>query len=617
MSDPTQTTSQIQDELLTEVRRELELRGTSQVLRKAEPTTDTLGAFAVCAILTCLALLAGTGGMMALTYTPTIEDANASTAWFSMGEFGQAARAIHFHAANLLVLMSIAYLGYLVWCGLFRRPAQWRWWRAMLLLALALAFSFTGQLLPFDQLAVHGTNIRLGYVAEAPVIGGLLRETVQGGDAIGTATLTRFFGMHVVVLPALTIILLRWLWRDSDNEAPVTYMLGVCGAVVALVVAAGLLFAAPLGMQGTLDEPYPEARPEWFALPLYALMRLLPAGPAHLLVLFVGPLLMLAVLVALPFLETIAARPARLRKPLQIGVAVSIVVMLALSVVPIIQDMSDDEGWFRKQSPGDVMVAMGKRNTELLNSAEAAPDDTHNLARDMKLLHESLVGNYPDPIDEPGRKQWDELANRGAEAAVRLLLAPDAASQAKARAELRAVCADCHKVHDKQDVPLDPPARFTATDSKTEPVAFFFKQDALAELKPTTFERTTSTTRMMDQFKFSLRDILIEAEVISDKRDPGKPKRSREQALVDLKALVEIVAAHYEDNAGSYFDQKKWDGWIENMRKSSAELAMAKDAGEVAKRTAAIGKVCEACHDGADDASEVIEWRFQSLLQPD
>jgi hypothetical protein len=391
----------------------------------------------------------------------------------------------------------------------------------------------------------------------------------------------------------------------------------VCGTVVVLVVAAGLLVPAPLGMQGTLDEAYPEARPEWFGLPMYALMRLIPAGPAHMLVLFVGPVLLLAVLAALPFLETMTSRPARLRKPLQIGVAVSVVVVLALSAVPIFQDMSADEGWFRKQSPEDVMVAMGKRNTALLNSTESAPDDTHNLARDLMLLHQSLVGNYTDPIDAPGRAKWDELAGRGAEAARKLLLAPDAASQAKARAELREVCGDCHKAHDKEDVPLDPPARFAAGETKADPVAFFFNQAVLTELKPSTFERTTSTTRMMDQFKFSLRDILIEAEVISDKRDPAKPKRSREQALVDLKALIEIVAGHYEDNAGSYFDQKKWDAWIEDLRKASGELAAAKDTGEVAKRTAAIGKVCESCHDGADDPSEVIEWRFQSMLKPD
>jgi quinol-cytochrome oxidoreductase complex cytochrome b subunit len=617
-SDPTQTTSQIQDELLTEVKQELERRGTTLIPKTRTVEKDTLAAFAVSAILACMAILAGTGAVMALGYTPTVEDANASTAWFSAGALGGVARAAHYHASNLLVLLSGAYLGYLAWRGLFRRPAQWRWWRAMILLGLAVMFSLSGQLLPFDQLALHGTGIRLGYLAEAPVIGSALREIVQGGETIGNSTLTRFFGMHVVVLPALCVILLRWLWRDSDSGAPPVYNLAVAGAVLVLVVAAAMLFAAPLGLQGNLSEPYPEARPEWFGLPLYALMRVAPPGVAHLLILFAAPLLMLVVMLALPFIETAAARPARLRKPLQIGLIAAVAFLLIFSAVPVIQDMSADEGWFRKQSPEDVMTAMGTRNKSLMNSTELPPADAHNHARDMLLLHERLIGNYPDPIDAAGRTKWDELANKGVEAARRLLLAPDSATQIKAREELRQVCKDCHKEHEKEDVQIDPPPLFAAAASREpERVEFFFNQDALATLQPTTFERTTSTTKMMDQLKYSLRDILIEAEVIEDRRSPDKPKRSREQALVDLRAVTEIVATHYEKNAGSFFEEPKWNTWVADLRKATAELAIAKDATDVGKKTAAVGKACESCHDGADDLTEPIEWRFQSLLTPD
>jgi quinol-cytochrome oxidoreductase complex cytochrome b subunit len=595
-SDPTQTTSQIDDELLTEVKQELERRGTTLIPKRSEAESDTLAAFAVCAILTCLAMLAGTGMAMALTHTPTVEDANASTAWFGAGTAGASARAAHYHASNLLVLLSGAYLGYLAWRGLFRRPAQWRWWRAVILLGLAIVFSLSGQLLPFDQPALHGTGIRLGYLAEAPVIGNSLRELVQGGDSIGTATLTRFFGLHVVVLPALCVILLRWLWRDSEAEAPILYTAGVAGAVVVLVAVAAVFSSAPLGLQGNLSEPYPEARPEWFGLPLSALLRVAPPGPAHLLILFAGPLVLAAVMLALPFIETAARNPARLRKPLQIGIIAGVAFLLIFSAVPVIQDMSAKEGWFRKQSPEDVMMAMGTRNVALLNSAETPPEDTHNYARDILLLHERLIGNYTDPIDDPGRKKWDELAATGAEAAKRLLYAPDATAQAKAREELRQVCKDCHKDYEKEDIQLDPPALFAAAGTP-EPVAtgFFFSQDGLEPL----------------------RDILIEAGVIADKRNPDKPKRGRDQALVDLKAVTEIIATHYEKNAGSYFEEAKWNGWIEDLRKATAELAVAKDPADAGKKAAAVGKTCENCHAGADDPTEPIEWRFASLLLPE
>lgn len=617
MSDPHQTTSQIHDELLNEVKQELQRRGTTLIPAKPEAAEDTLASLVVSALLAVLAVLAGSGVMMALVYTPTVEDANASVAWFQAGALGGAVRAAHWHASNLMVLLSGAFLFYLAWRGLFRRPAQWRWWRAALLLGLVLAFSLTGQLLPFDQLALHGTGIRLGYLAEAPVLGPKLVQLAQGGESIGTATLARFFGLHAIVLPALTIILLRFLWRDSKAEVALMYHAAVAGAVLVLVAGAALFVPAPLGLQGNLSEPYPEARPEWFALPLYALLKLLPAGALHLLVLFVMPLLGAAVIAALPFLETMADQPARLRKPLQIGVIVLVVFGLAFSAVPIIQDMSAKEGWFRQPGVEDLMTAMGKRNDALLNSGEVPPAETHNHARDLMLLHERLAGVYPEKIEESQKADWDKLAQKGVEAARKLLLAPDAHTQLKAREELRQVCADCHKQHDKDDVKIDPPPRYVARDSNGQnnpPKAFFFDQEQLKTLQPGGIDPKRSTVKQMDQMKYRLRDILIEAGIVSDNRKPDAEKRSAAQSLVDLRELTTIVAGHYDDNAGAYFEKAKWDKWIEELRKATDELAQAKDAADVARKSAAVGKTCEACHDGADEPDEPIEWTFKSML---
>ena len=127
MSGVSESSTQIHDELLAEVKLELERRGTSQIVRKPAIEQDAIAGFAVTTILTCLALLAGTGVAMAVVYVPSMEDANASTAWFQSGALGAVIRAIHWHASNLLIVLSAAYLGYLAWKGLFRRPGQWRW----------------------------------------------------------------------------------------------------------------------------------------------------------------------------------------------------------------------------------------------------------------------------------------------------------------------------------------------------------------------------------------------------------------------------------------------------------------------------------------------------------
>lgn len=612
MSSPTETTSQIESELLAEVQQELERRGTSMIVKK-QAEDDTLGALAVTAIFALLAVLAGTGIAMGLLYTPTVEDANASTAWFAQSTLGAVIRNAHYHAANLLVLLSVAYMGYLAWRGLFRRPAQWRWWRAVFLLLLVLGFGLSGQLLPYDQLAVHGTDIRLGYLSQAPVIGQTLRDLAEGGDTIGTATLARFFGMHALVLPALTIILARWLWKDTQSEAGLGTYIGVAGAVVALIFAVAFFWHAPLGLQGNLSELYPEARPEWYALPLYALLKLTPAGPVHLLVLFVLPLLGLAVVFALPFIETVNEKPARLRKPIQIGLIAGAAFFLIFSLMPVFGDMSDDAGWFKKYDTEGLMTTLGKRNDALRNSAEPLPDDTHIHARDLEVLHERLVGVYPTDMPEGEQVKWDELAERGIEAARKLRYAGNGEEQVLARKELRQVCEDCHKAHDKDEIRLDPPGLLAANDGgSASEKPFFFEQEQLSQLKPTDLNPKLSTNKLMDQLKWRLGEILAHAE-ITDR----ETTRSREQNLVDLREATTRVADKWGANEGSWWDEAKWDAWIADLREATGELATAKSPEEVAAKALEVGKACEACHEGGDELDEPIEWRFQSLLKPD
>ena len=607
-----ETTSQIESELLAEVQQELERRGTSMMVKR-EAEDDTLAALAVTAIFAVLAILAGTGIAMGLLYTPTVEDANASTAWFAQSTLGAVIRNAHFHAANLLILLCVAYMGYLAWRGLFRRPGQWRWWRAAFLLLLAVGFGLTGQLLPYDQLAVHGTDIRLGYLSQAPVLGPMLRDLAQGGDTIGTTTLARFFGLHTMVLPALAIILGRWLWKDTESDAGMGAYIGVAVGVVALVFAVAFFWHAPLGLQGNLSELYPEARPEWYALPLYALLKLTPAGPLHLLILFVLPLLAFAVVFALPFIETVNDKSPRLRKPIQIGLIAGAAFFLIFTAMPVIGDMSDDAGWFTKYTPEDLMTAMATRNDALRNSAEPVPGDAHVHARDLELLHERLIGVYPAETDSSAQGKWDELARRGVEAARKMRFAGSGEEQVKAREELRQVCTDCHDAFDKEDVRVNPPSMFgAASDAPVAEKPYFFDQDQLKSLKPGELKPKLSTKKLMDQLKWRLGEILAHAGVTD-----GETTRSAEQNFVDFEAASERIEGEFTDNEGSWWDQDKWNKWVNELSKANNALATAKTPEEVAARAKDVGKACEACHDGADEPDEPIEWRFESLLQPD
>lgn len=316
MTRASDSSTAIEGELLAEVEQELSRRTAAVKRRKPAPAPDEDLPASLCAlaILATLAVLAGTGVMMALLYAPAADDAHASTAWIDATQPGALTRALHFHAANFVILLSAAYVGYLLWRGLYR--ARSRWWRAAAMLALVLAAGFTGQLLPYDQNALHGTLIRVGYIESVPLAGPLIAGLLSGGGDLGTSALTRFFGLHVIVLPALMAMLSRWLLRDARHTLWPAAQIGVPVAVVGLLLLVSLAFRAPLRLAGTLSEPFPDARPEWYALPLYELIKILPGDLLQLLALVLPPMAAVAAVIALPLLDR-AAQP-RLLLPVRV-----------------------------------------------------------------------------------------------------------------------------------------------------------------------------------------------------------------------------------------------------------------------------------------------------------
>lgn len=606
--DSTEATAQIESELLDEMSRELRRRGTT-VRRKREPDEDLLGSFVVTAMLTCLALLGGTGIAMAMVYTPSVDDASASTAWFEQGTLGGLVRAVHYHASNLLVLLGACYLAYMAWRGLYRRPYHRRWWRGALMLLLALAFGFTGMLLPYDQLALHGTDIRLGYIAEVPVIGAYLRGWLQGGEQVGTATLSRFFGLHAILLPATTLILLRWLWRDARAGAGFTTQIGVAGAVAVVLVLVSGVFHAPLGLTGNLDEPFPEARPEWYALPLYAVMKFVPGGAGAVAALVIPPLLGTAVVVGLPMLETAADSPARYLKAVRIGLIATAVAMGALAAVPLYQDSAAGAGWFKIHDDEEIMTAMGERNERLGNSAAPLPNDAHVLARDMGVLFDRLEGRYPEDIKGGPDADWDRWVRDGRKAVQTLWLAGDSDTQVEARKAIREACQGCHDAQDQEDVVLNPPLSVVPVEPEPE-LEFFFDMERLETLEPVKLEREDHTSRVMEAMKLRTRDILSHAGI-----SEAPATLNREQALVDLRHLVEVVSGLFPVNEGDYFYPENWDEWSGHLRDAVAKLDTARTPEDVGRIMAEAGQACDDCHEGADDPTEPIEWRYRSLLR--
>jgi quinol-cytochrome oxidoreductase complex cytochrome b subunit len=128
--------------------------------------------------------------------------------------FGQFVRNIHRWSAHLMVVVVFIHLMRVFYAGAYKAPRQFNWVIGVGLLVLTLLFSFTGYLLPWDQLALWaitvGTNIA-GYV---PLMGDKARQILLGGPDVGDNALLRFYVLHIYVLPALLILLLAvHIWR--------------------------------------------------------------------------------------------------------------------------------------------------------------------------------------------------------------------------------------------------------------------------------------------------------------------------------------------------------------------------------------------------------------------
>ncbi|HSG80422.1 MAG TPA: cytochrome b N-terminal domain-containing protein [Acidimicrobiia bacterium] len=128
--------------------------------------------------------------------------------------FGQFIRNVHRWSAQFMVVAVAAHMARVFYRGAYKSPREFNWTIGVILLVLTLLLSFTGYLLPWDQLAFWAVTVGTSMADFVPFIGSQVREVLLGGDAVGSQTLLRFYVLHVAVLPlALTGLLTIHLWR--------------------------------------------------------------------------------------------------------------------------------------------------------------------------------------------------------------------------------------------------------------------------------------------------------------------------------------------------------------------------------------------------------------------
>lgn len=162
-----------------------------------------------------------TGTVLLFLYVPSVERAYASVKDLEfVVPFGSWLRGTHRAAAHLMVVAAVLHLVRVFLTGAYKRegpPGASRplnWLVGLLLLLLTLGLSFTGYLLPWDQLAYWAVQVGTEIAASVPLVGEATREALLGGSVIGQPTLLRFYALHCFVLPAAVLLLVAWhMWR--------------------------------------------------------------------------------------------------------------------------------------------------------------------------------------------------------------------------------------------------------------------------------------------------------------------------------------------------------------------------------------------------------------------
>jgi ubiquinol-cytochrome c reductase cytochrome b subunit len=279
------------------------------------------------ALSTTFAIQLATGLLLMLAYSPS-----ASTAWGSVFyindvmTLGWFIRGIHHFGSQAMIVLLVLHLLQVLSSGAYRAPREVNWWFGLALLFVTLGFSLTGYLLPWDQKGYWATKVATNIMGGAPAVGPYLQKVVVGGADYGNATLTRFYGLHVGILPALFVVCLAAhvaLFRRHGLTPPRHAERRATGTfwpeqlfmdTIASVVVFGIVVALVRREGGAnLDAPadpssseYP-ARPEWYFLSLFQLLKYFP-GKQEMIGTIIIPSAILVVMLLIPLFDRLLPR---------------------------------------------------------------------------------------------------------------------------------------------------------------------------------------------------------------------------------------------------------------------------------------------------------------------
>jgi ubiquinol-cytochrome c reductase cytochrome b subunit len=277
-----------------------------------------------------------TGIFLSLYYVPSADHAHTTVAYIQKQvAAGSFLRSLHSYGSSLMVVLLMLHLGQTYVYGAYKNRRELLWMMGCFLLLLVMGMSFTGYLLPWDQKAYFATAVGTNIASEIPLAGGWLKLLLRGGNEMGTLTLSRFFMLHVFLIPGLIFAAVGahvFLFRKAGAAGPPRpqselrmlrqetffpsqvfkdFVFGI-GLIVML---GALAHARPVSL-GPAANPADATylpRPEWYYLPFFQWVKYWH-GPFAAVGVVLIPGLVVAALFALPFLDRSPERRP-LRRP--------------------------------------------------------------------------------------------------------------------------------------------------------------------------------------------------------------------------------------------------------------------------------------------------------------
>lgn len=297
-----------------------------------------------------------TGVLLLFYYRPSAGEAFESIQFLMVDvRFGWLVRSIHAWSSNLLILSVVLHLASVVFLRAYRRPRELTWYTGVLILFLCLGFGFTGYLLPWNELAYFATKIGTEITAVVPLVGDIALRVLRGGDQVTGATLTRFYAIHVAILPAgsaaVLMVHIFLVQRHGMSVPPGVERDGKLTRnmrffpnfllrdvvswlfVLSVLLSLAVFFPAELGHRADPFAPAPQGiRPEWYFMFMFQTLKLLPAhilGIEGEIIGVIGFSVAALLLIFLPLLDrkTPGDRENRMVTWVGAGVAVFVILM--------------------------------------------------------------------------------------------------------------------------------------------------------------------------------------------------------------------------------------------------------------------------------------------------